>query len=270
MNAIGNMITKFFDVLVLPFGNHHALALAVLSLLTGVAMAFVFKWTSNPKAIKAAKDKLKGRILEMKIYQDDPGIIIKAFGGTLVCNGIYLSKLLVPFLVLIIPVMIVFMQMDERYGRAPLSDNSHTILSVQLKDHLNPRTTEVDLTGDGGVVPDSRPVRVRESHEVDWRLRVDQPGTHELTVTAEGTSYQFPVVAGDDYRMIGHQRNASSFMEPLLHPGMPAIPADAPFSRIHLTYPSIRYTFLWWDAHWIVIFLIYSAVALKFVIKFEI
>lgn len=272
MNVIGNMITKFFDLLVLPFGNHHAWALVVLSILTGVVMAFVFKWTSNPRAIKAAKDKLKGRILEMKIYQDDPGIIIKAFGGTLVYNGVYLSKLLVPFLVLIIPVMIVFMQMDERYGRGPLTDNSQTVLSVQLRNDLNPRALDVDLAGNG-VVADSRPVRVRESREVDWRLRVDEPGTHNLTVTADGKSYEFPVVAGDRYRMIGHERNASSFIEPLLHPGMPPIPDDSPFSKVHIRYPGVRYPFLWWDTHWIVIFLIYSAaaaLALKFVIKFEI
>lgn len=267
------MITKLFDLLVMPFGNQHTVALVVLSLLTGIVMAFVFKWTSNPKAIKVAKDRLKGRILEMKIYQDDPLQIIKAFGGTMRCNGVYLSKLLVPFFVLIIPVMIVFMQMDERYGRSPLAESGKTILTVQLKDGLNPRSTPVQLDAAEGVVADSRPVRVRETREVDWRLRVDSPGTHELTVSADGTRYTFPVVASDDFRMIGHERSATSFMEPLLHPAMPPIPGDSPFSKVHIDYPAVRYPFLWWDTHWVVIFLIYSAVsalALKFVIKFEI
>jgi hypothetical protein len=267
------MITKFFDLLVLPFGNNHVWALVVLSLVTGVVMAFVFKWTSNAKAIKAAKNRLKGRILEMKIYQDDPLLIIKAFGGTMKYNGVYLSKLLVPFVVLIIPVMIVFMQMDERYGRAPLGEANHTVLSVQLKDGMDPMSTNVSLTATGGVVQDSRAVRVSDSREVDWRLRVAEPGTHDVTVTANGSSYTFPVVAEDDYRMIGHERNASAFIEPLLHPAMPAIPGDSPFLKIHIEYPGTDYPFLWWDTHWIVIFLIYSAgaaIALKFIIKFEI
>jgi hypothetical protein len=273
MNAVGQVITWLFNVILLPFGTtHHTLALVGLSILTGVGMAFVFKWTSNDKAIRAAKDKLKARILEMRIYQDDPVLILKGFGGTLRSNLVYLGTLIKPFLVLIIPVVIVFMQMDERYSRRHLADGSKTILSVQLKEGIDPFETDVVLATKGGVVEDSRPVRIGENRQVGWRLRVEDSGIADVTLSAGDHSYTFPVVAQKAYRMIGHERNASAWIEPLLHPAMPAIPADSPFARIQITYPGAEYPLLFWNVHWIAIFIVYSflaALALKFIIKFE-
>ena len=274
MNLLGNMITSLFDIILLPFGkSHQTLALVVLSLLTGVGMAYVFKWTSNQKAIKAAKDKLKGRILEMRIYQDDPLLIVRAFGGTIKSNVVYLGTLIKPFLILIVPVIIIFMQMDERFSRKPLAANERTILSVQLKEGFNPFDNPVQFSSPNGVVADTKPVRIEATREIDWRLRVNREGTHEVTLTSGGESYRFPVVAENRYRMIGKTRNASGLIEPLLHPGLPAIPNGSAIARVRIEYPGASYPLLWWEVHWIVIFLVYSLLAgltLKFIIKFEI
>lgn len=274
MNTIAGIITGLTNALLFPVGQSSTWGLIWLSLLAGVLMAFVFKLTSNPKRIKAAKDKVKARILEMRIYQDDPGLIIKAFGGTMLSNGRYLSALIVPFLVLIGPISIIWMQLDERYSRSHLAIGAQTILSVQLKEGFDPYTTPVTLTiNDPGLSKDSRPVRVRATREVDWRLRVHNWGEYYATITAEGVSYTFPVVAREDTRMIGHKREASSFIEPLLHPALGAIPVDSPFNRVSLEYPSATYSFLMWKIPWWGIFLIYSALSaiiLKFVIGFEI
>lgn len=253
-------------------GSHHTVALVVLSLLTGVLMAFVFKWTSNPRAIKTAKDRLKARILEMRIYQDDPLLILRAFGGTLKSNGVYLSKLLRPVIFLVPPVMIVFMQMDARYSHRPLSEGSQTILSVTLADGTDPYTTPITLETPPGVVAETKPVRVAGPPEVDWRLRITEAGTHTIAVKVAGEAYTFPLVAGPAYRMIGAARHRDGLMEPLLHPALPAIPDQAPIAGVSLRYPSASYPLLAWNVHWIVVFLAYSliaAIALKFIIKFE-
>ncbi|UCG53675.1 MAG: hypothetical protein JSW58_09010 [Candidatus Latescibacterota bacterium] len=274
MNAIGSIITGFFDVLVLPFGKtHQTLGLVWISLLTGVGMAYAFKITSNQKAIKKAKDRLKARILEMRLYQDDPVLIFKGLGGALRGNLVYLSNILVPFLVIVIPVVIVFMQLDGRYAKSHLTSDVTTILRVELKEGNDPFATDVHLETGDGVTIVGNPVRVAETREVDWRLRVASPGTHEITLTAAGQSYSFPLVAEKGYRMIGHVRQASSFLEPLLHFPLPAIPDESPFYSIHVKYPSARYPIFGWRVHWIVIFLVYSlisAAALKFALKIEI
>ncbi len=274
MNAIGHVITLFFDLVLVPFGRtHHTAALVGLSLLTGVGMAFVFKWTSNEKSIRAAKQRLKARILEMRIYQDDPVLIVRAFGGTLFSNVRYIGALMRPMAVLIVPIIIVFMQMDERFSRAPLSEGTTTVLSVQLAKDVDPFETPVALAVGQGLVQDSRPVRIGETNTVSWRLRVADPGTHDVTLTTANRSYEFTVVAAESYRMIGRERRASSWVEPLLHPALPAMPARSPFARVAVDYPAASYPFFFWDTHWIVVFLFYSflaALVLKYIIKFEI
>ena len=275
MNFIATLITGLINVLVLPFGStHHTLELVWLSLLTGLGMAYVFKLTSNQKAIKLAKDRVKARILEMRLYQDDPVLIFRGLGGALKGNFAYLGKIVVPFIVIVIPVAVIFMQLDERYSRAYLRPGSSTFLSVQLKEGFDPFEMRVGLKIEGeGVVVDGTPVRDAVTRETDWQLRVERGGTHQVTLSAGGSSYSFPIVAEKSYRMIGRERNSSSFIEPLLHPAMPPIPADSPIDRVRVNYSSASHWLLGWGVHWIVIFLVYSlisAAALKFLIKIEI
>jgi len=175
MNVIGNMITGLFNLLVLPFGGaNHTLALIVLSVLTGVAMAFVFKWVSNDRAVRTAKDRLKARILEMRIYQDDPLLIIRGFGGTLKSNLGYLGAVGRPMIVLMIPLIVVWMQLDERYSRGPLQEGSTTLLQIEMRDGFNPYDRDIQITTDTGLVEDSNPVRIAEPGAVAWRLRVEE------------------------------------------------------------------------------------------------
>ena len=132
------MITWLFDVLLLPFGQHHTLGLIWLSLLTGVAMAFIFKATSNQEAIKRSRDRFKAYILEIRIYQDHLTDILSGFWGTVRANLVYLRYALFPIFILIIPVVIVFMQMDERYGRKPFENGDASLLSVRLAPGTDP------------------------------------------------------------------------------------------------------------------------------------
>jgi hypothetical protein len=209
----------------------------------------------------------------MRLYQDDPVLIFRGLGGALKGNFVYLGKIVVPFIVIVIPVVVIFMQMDERYSRSHLRPGSSTLLSVQLEAGFDPFETEVVLSIDGGVVTHGMPVRDAVTRETDWQLRVERGGTHQVTLTAGGSSYVFPIVAEKSYRMIGHTKNASGFIEPLLHPALPTIPADSPIQRVRLDYPSSSHWLLGWGVHWIVIFLVYSlisAAALKFAIKIEI
>lgn len=274
MDATATVISQIVDVLVLPFGRtHHTLQLVWLSLLTGFGMAYVFKLTSSQRAIKRTKDRLKARILEMRLYQDDVVLILRGLGGALRNNMVYLGTIFVPFLIMVVPVAIVFTQLDQRYSRSNLVPGSNPLLTVQLKEGLNPFDTGVELTIEDGVVPRGKPVRDSVSRKVIWRLQVDVGGTHDVTVYAKGSSYTFPLVAESAYRMIGSERSASGLFEPLIHPALPPIPPDSPFQLIAVDYPAARHPLLGWHVHWIVIFLVYSliaAAALKMLIGIEI
>ncbi len=267
MDATATVITHIIDVLVLPFGRtHHTLQLVWLSVLTGVGMAYVFKITSSQKAIKRTKDRLKARILEMRLYQDDAVLIFRGLGGALKNNALYLTTIFVPFLIMIVPVAIVFTQLDQRFSRSYLTPGSTALLSVQLRDVLDPFTTPVEIHIEGGASPIGKPVRDLVTRETDWKILVDTGGMPQVTLYAKGASYSFPLVAESTYRMIGTERRASALFEPILHPGLPPIPPDSPFERVRVEYPPASHWLLGWHVHWIVIFLVYSMLA-AFAIK---
>ena len=68
MHVFSQIITTIFDILLVPFaGQHHSLALIAISALTGVAMIFIFKATSNQRRLKQTRDRFKAHILEMRI-----------------------------------------------------------------------------------------------------------------------------------------------------------------------------------------------------------
>jgi hypothetical protein len=274
MNAVSKIITTVLDVLLVPFGRaQHTLGLVWLSLLTGVAMAYVFKATSDERAIRRAKNRFTSYILEMRIYQDDLRVVFGSFFRALSANVLYLRSILKPVLVLIIPVVLVFMQLDERYGRSQLSPGSTTVLTLRLARGADLYEPGVSIACSPGAAVDAGPVRIFDTREIAWRIRIASPGTHSATIVAGGFQYSLPIVAEPSYRMIGHSRSTSPFFEPLLHPALPAISRGSPIESVRIHYPGASYPFLFWDVHWIVLFIVYSliaALAMKLIVGFEI
>lgn len=273
VHGFSSILTTIFDVLVLPFGSNRTAALWGLSLVTGVALIFLFRATSNQGRIKASRDAFKGRILEMRLYQDDIVLILKALGAALWTNVTYLRASLKPILVLLVVALPVFIQLDERYGRERLEPGATALLEVTLKDGVDPLTTPI--TADGGAVVslDSPPVRVPSTREVSWRIRVQEAGVHPFAITVYDTPYEFPVTAEVSNKSIGYTRTANAVLDPLFHPALPTIPKNSAIQSIHLDYPSPRYWLVFWRAPWWVVFLVLLSVGAlvpKFVFGIEV
>lgn len=271
--AFSQVFTTLFNILVMPFGNERTLALAVLSLLAGVALMFLFKATSDQKKIKATRNQFKARILEMRIYQNDIILIHKALFAALWSNLVYLRVSLKPIVVLILFVLPVFVQFDERYGRRHLEASDHALLSVTLQEGSDPMVVPFSLQLDDGLVVDSRPVRSSAARQIHWRLIANEPGTHEMHIKVGDSEYDFPVRAEETNGTIGYTRTAGSFFDPFFHPSLPMIPSESPIKAVSLQYPSTEYELFGWGTHWLVVFIIFSFVGAlipKFVFKIEI
>jgi hypothetical protein len=252
------IVTRLFDVIVAPFGDHRTVALSVISLLTGVALIFIFKATSNQRRIKETRDRFKARILEMRLYQDDIVLIHKALFAALATNLAYLRASIKPILVLVAFVFVIFIQLDERYGRRALEPGEKVLLSVTLKDGLDPMSVPLSLAMGEGLATDSRPVRSSAERQVFWRIRADQLGTHDIDIEVYDKNYRVPVRAERSNATVGHVRAARSWSNALLFPSLPRIPADSPIKKVELRYPRATYPLLVWKTHWMVVFIVFS------------
>lgn len=270
--GIAQILTRIFDLAVAPFGNNQAAALSALSLVTGVAMIFVFKAVSDQKRIKASREKFKARILEMRIYQDDLLLIHKALFKALATNVEYLRLSFVPIVVLVSIVFVIFVQLDERYGRGHLEPGERAMLTVTLKEGLDPVTAPIKLVAGDGMALDSAPVRWSAERQISWRIRPIVPGSHEVTIEALDKSWTLPIAAERSNAAIGHHRTTGAF-NPLLYPSLPKIPKDSPIQSVELRYPAADYPLFIWRTHWLVVFVVFSfigALIPKFIFRIEI
>lgn len=121
MNAVNRVVTSVFDVLLAPLeAIGDEFALLVVSGVFGVLALWAFKHISWQRGIKATKDRIKGHLMEIRLYQDDLGIVAKATGKVLLRNLQYLGLNLLPFVPLSIPFVFVAAQMVVRYGFEPV------------------------------------------------------------------------------------------------------------------------------------------------------
>ena len=120
MDAINRAVTALFDVILTPLeAVSEEFALLFVSGVFGVLALWIFKHISWQKGIKAAKDRIKGHLIEIRLYQDDLGIVARSIGKVLLRNLQYLGLNFGPFVPLAIPFALVAAQMVVRYGFEP-------------------------------------------------------------------------------------------------------------------------------------------------------
>ena len=121
MNAINRAVTKFFDLVLTPLeAVSDEFALLVVSGVFGVLALWIFKHISWQKGIKATKNKIKGHLIEIRLYQDDLVVVSKSIVKVLARNVQYLALNFGPFIPLAIPFALVAAQMVVRYGFEPV------------------------------------------------------------------------------------------------------------------------------------------------------
>jgi len=273
MESISRIITLILDLLVGPFGpERHTLGLVWLSLLTGAGMAFVFRATTSPERIRAAKNRFRSYIYEIRIYQDSLRAVSIAFLQSLWSNVLYIRAILPPLLILAIPAILLIYQLDERYGARPLAPGEATVLTVRLPGGADPADIDADLACVPGASVDAGPVRIPGAREISWRVRIEKTGTHQATLSIGGASYGVRLVAEPAYRTIGREKGSGP-LDAFVHPAMPPLPGGSRIESVRIDYPGASYPLLFRRMHWLVIFIVYTvvgAVAVKFAVGFDI
>jgi hypothetical protein len=245
MGYFNYAITGLFDALLWPFRTLPPIwGLAFVSVLTGVVMLLIFKLTSRQEKIRAAKDLIKGYLLQIRLYRDDLGLMFAAQKGILKANLTYLKYSVVPIAFIIVPV----------------------VLIIRIPD-------DVALSGGEGFAVEAPPVRIERLREVDWRVRADEPGNGTLTITADGKEVAKKVVVGaGPVRRIPAKR-ASGIYDQLMFPGEAPIDSASGVKSVEVIYPPPGLYILGIGFSWIIVFFALSVVggfALKGLFKVEV
>jgi len=257
MGLINTLLGKLFDLLLLPFRSFDPWAgMAFISLLTGLLMLVIYRWTSNQSGIRRVKDKIKAHLLELRLFKDNMGVTMKAQGQILRANLRYLSLNLKPLLVMIIPLVLILAQLNVWFGSEPLAIGRPAILKVRLQPDVNLLETEFSLESPPGIVIETPPLRLEEPREVDWRLRPAAAGRFNLTLRAGGKSYlKTVVVDGKKLEKVSSIKVSPGLLDEILYPGERALPKESRIKSIEVVHPSGKLGFFGLRLHWLIAYL---------------
>lgn len=246
MNSLNRGLTKLFDVLLVPLeALGMEMSLILLSGIFGVLALIVFKHISSQKGIKSAKNKIKGHMIEIRLYQDDLGIVSKAIGKVLLRNFQYLGFNFAPFVPLAIPFVFVVAQMVVRHGfePAPVHVESAsrlagqgTTLRIELTEARRADVADLQVVLPEGVVAVSPLVRAPSRGFAFQEVIATRAGEYEIMLRLGDEELAKTFVAGDAAARTMQPERVRSPWTAALWPAEDTLAGTA-FEHVAFVYP---------------------------------
>ena len=243
----------------------------LLSLIIGLLMVVVFRYTSDQKAIRLAKDQLKAHLLAVRLFQDQLPVVLSSYGRILRCTGRYLRLAFKPLLFVILPLTFLIVKLDRYLGWAPLPPGQAFLVKV--------RTTGPEAVNEASLLlpPEMKTtapaVHVPSGNEVVWRVVAEKNGDYNVTIGVAGQTVSKRVVVSTGLSRISPIRLQGRFWERIFVSGEPALPESSPIQSVEVGYPSRNIRFMGFEWNWIWLFFLLSLAAgfvFKSVLKIEI
>ena len=230
-----------------------------ISLVIGLLMVIVFSYTSDQKAIHAAKDRLKAHLLALRLFQDQIHVVLASHGRIVLATGRYLRLAIKPLLLVIVPLTFLMVQLDRYLGSVPLSIGQSFLLTARMN---NPESlNDASLQLPDGLTTTAPPVRVPAENEVVWRLAADKAGEYVIKVQIADQLFGKRVVVGSGLRRLSSVRLRGRFWERIFVSGEPALSRNNFVEAIAVQYPARNIAFAGVEWNWIWLFFVLSLAA---------
>jgi hypothetical protein len=236
------------------------LSLALVSLVTGVGLLLLFKYTSNQRALSETKRRIRAGLLELRLFQDSPRLMRRSVGELLLQQLRYLRFALVPGLWAIVPLGILLSHLHAYYGYDGLQPSTQTMLTVRLApDAASTGRPPLSIEAPAGLRVETPCVWTPALREGAWRIAAERPGEYDLRVTASGTDVTKRVVVSTAVAARAPWRTAPDVWDEFLNPAEAPLPARSPIESIGLRYPPRDISILGFALPWIVVFLLLTS-----------
>lgn len=259
MAALNAALTRLFDAVLAPAVRFAPLTtLAVVSALTGVAMLWVVKRTSNQQGMAAAKRAIQAALFEIRLFNDNPAAVLRALGRVLWHNARYLGYSLVPLAWAALPLLLVVAQLQAFYGYEGLAPGAPAVVTATLRNAQHARDAAAFELG----VPDdirleTPAVMLPGAGEVVWRIVPRAAGRYELMVRAGGEAVSKTLLVSTEAGRRSPFR-VSALVDQLLYPSESPLSAHGDVVEIAVPYGNAAVAILGWRLHWTIVYLLLS------------
>lgn len=266
MWTIATVVNAVFGAILAPFkGLHPWFGLLAVSVVTGIVMLLIFGKTSNQKAIRHAKGKLRAHIAEIWLFRDDLLEMLLATVKVLGHTSRYFVHSLRPLIFIMIPVILIMVMLGARYEHRPFLPEEEALCAVTVDDVSWTLGEEVALIAPEGVAVTSSALRIPHTREIEWRIRALQPGRYALTVrTPRGEVTKAIVVSAHNGPLdaLAPARGRAFSGHFLQFPVEPPLTPEEGVRAIEIRgWPKRHLTVLGLEVHWLIAFFLLSLVA---------
>ena len=231
----------------------------VISVIVGFLMVIVFRYTSDQKAIRRAKDRLKANLLAVRLFQDQLSVVLRSYVRILRATGGYLRLAFTPFLIVSIPILFLIVQLDRYLGWMPVETHRAFLLEAQLDNSANLDGIVLQLPPE--LVSTAPAVHVPAENMIAWRVVANREGRYKVAIVADGQASSKQVVVSGGVSRISPVRLRGTFWARMFESGESALAPSGPIRSISINYPSREITFLGGQWNWIALFFVLSLVA---------
>jgi len=245
-------VAGFFSI------NLPAALVLLLSVVIGLLMVVIFRYTSNQKAIHVAKEQLKAHLLAVRLFQDQLPVVLSSYGRILRGTGRYLRLALMPLLIVALPLTFLILQLDRYFGWTPLAAGQPFL--VKVKANTADALDGISLQLPAGMTSTAPAIHIPSENEVVWRLVAGKDGAYELNVAGGSDAVSKSVLVSTALERVSPERLHAPYWERVFVSGEPTLPGGA-VQSIAVAYPPRTISFLGWEWNWIWLFFVLSLAA---------
>jgi hypothetical protein len=231
-NALGRIILA--PIALLPGW----LSATIIGAVTGLVMLIAFKYTSNQRGIKAARDDIKANLLALKLFKDNVGVTLRAQGYILLGAVRLLVHAIVPMAVMAVPMTMLLAQLALWYQARPMRIGEEAVMTVKLNGEPGASWPKITLQPTDAALVAVGPVHVASKREVCWNIRARAAGLHRLVFSVDGQDIDKELAIGGGFMRVSTVRPNWSWSDALLNPWEHPFSSDSPVQSIEIDYPN--------------------------------
>lgn len=253
-------INQLFDMIMRPFHSARPIIpLTLVSVLTGILLLVVYRYASDQRAIRRAKDKLEAHLLEVRLFQEQLRAVLRAYPRLFLGILNYLRHSLRPLLVMAIPLLILLVQLEAFFGWMPNRVGNDFLVKARVTDIA--ALDQIELHVPPGLALTAPPLHIPDEREIDWRIAAGQPGEYSLAVLIQGATFAKTVNISNQLVRLSPERLQGNWLDRVMHPSEAQLPRNGPLESIEVQYSSRNFTLWGYALDWILVFLVLSLIA---------
>jgi len=237
-------------------------ALAVLAV-AGVVSAVAARWTftrySDQAKVRAAQRQIKASLYELRLFVDEPAVLLRAQRRLVTSNLRYIALMLRPLLMVSGPIFFLMTVLDSLYGYGPITQGASAVVTVKVQPSVDLGSTLPAIEATQGIALETPVVRIPGEYRFYWRIRATGAGSERLKVLLNGAVYEKSVRAGGEFTVVSRRRVRSIFAW-MLNPTESRLPPGV-IERIEVAYPTAWLTVFGLTLHWTLWFTLAAAAA---------